>query len=295
VQPGRTGRTWLEYNAERMQSVPSEMRSEETLQRELQARASVAHALVAQAGQLLHQGYHQRKDIVLKGEIDPVTQFDRQSEALLVGGIREAFPADAILAEEGGGLTGSRWAWFIDPLDGTVNFSHGIPIFAVSIGLCHENDPMLGLVFDPMRQELFQATRGGGAWLNQQPIGVSATADLLGSLLVTGFAYDVHTNPDNNFSQFATLHRRAQGVRRLGAAAIDLAYVAAGRFDGYWELQIEPWDVTAGALIVREAGGRVTTVDGAVKPDCELRSLLATNGHIHEAMLTVLEGIPRPR
>lgn len=250
--------------------------------------------LIAQAGDLLRQGFSQQKDIQLKGVIDPVTQFDHLSESLLVDGLASAFPSDAIVAEERGGISDQPWTWFVDPLDGTVNFAHGIPIFVVSLGLGFEGNPVFGAILDPMRGELFEASLGQGARLNGQPIRVSTADDLLNSLLVTGFGYDVHTNPDNNFREFAEFHLRSRAVRRLGAAALDLAYVAAGRLDGYWELQVQAWDVAAGVAIVREAGGVVTRIDGAADVLTEPMSIVASNGRIHPKMLALLAQV-RPR
>ncbi len=257
-------------------------------QAHLASRRTVALRLISQAGELLHQGFGLQKDIHLKGAIDPVTQFDHLSESLLIDGLRSAFPTDAFVAEERGGAFDRSWSWFVDPLDGTVNFAHGIPIFVVSIGLWFEGAPVFGAILDPMRAELFEATLGQGAFANGRPIHVSAANNLMNSLLVTGFAYDVHTNPENNFREFAEFHLRSRAVRRLGAAALDLAYVAAGRFDGYWELQVQPWDVAAGVLIVREAGGQVTKVDGTLDLLAEPMSMLATNGQIHQDMLAIL-------
>jgi myo-inositol-1(or 4)-monophosphatase len=258
------------------------------------ARRTLALQLVSQAGTVLRQGLDQQKDIRLKGVVDPVTQFDHLSEAVLVDGLQRAFPNDAFLAEERGGALDRPWAWHIDPLDGTVNYAHGVPIFAVSVGLAFEGAPVFGAILDPMREELFEASLGQGARLNGRPIHVSGTSDLLQSLLVTGFGYDIQTNPDNNFREFAEFHLRSRAVRRLGAAALDLAYVAAGRFDGYWELQIQSWDLAAGTVIVREAGGTVTRLDGSSDMLREPPSLVASNGRIHAEMLSVLAELRRP-
>jgi myo-inositol-1(or 4)-monophosphatase len=258
------------------------------------ARRTVALQLISQAGDVLQQGLSQDKHIRLKGIIDPVTQFDHQSEAVLVNGLERSFPGDAIRAEERGGARDGAWVWYVDPLDGTVNFAHGVPIFAVSVGLAFEGNPVFGAILDPMRAELFEASLGQGARLNGRPIHVSNATDLLSSLLVTGFRYDIQTNPDNNFREFAEFHLRARGVRRLGAAALDLAYVAAGRFDGYWELEMEAWDLAAGAVIVREAGGVVTRLDGSSDMLRAPLSLVASNGQIHTEILRVLAELRRP-
>lgn len=182
--------------------------------------------------------------------------------------------------------------WYIDPLDGTVNFAHGIPIFSVSVAYADQGQLLLGVVFDPMRDECFSAEKGSGAWLNGQPIRASAAADMDHSLLVTGFPYDIRTNPHNNLEQFAHFALRSQGVRRLGSAALDLCYVAAGRFDGYWELRLNSWDIAAGGLIAQEAGANVTDLSG--NPDylaagsAAQTSILAGNPEIHVRMLAIL-------
>jgi myo-inositol-1(or 4)-monophosphatase len=173
----------------------------------------------------------------------------------------------------------------IDPLDGTTNFARGVPFFCVSIACVQDRQPVLGVVFDPMRDELFTASKSEGAALNGRALNVSQTGSLDKSLLVTGFPYDIRTNPENNLSQYALFAVRSLGVRRLGSAALDLAYVAAGRFDGFWEYRLSPWDFAAGMLIVLEAGGRVTRIDGGPDVFREPTSILATNGRIHESML----------
>lgn len=262
--------------------------------RSIADRSTHALRLIAEAGEILLQGLGRVKDIQLKGAIDPVTQYDHMSEALLVEGVRRAFPDDAIVAEERGGASDRPWAWHIDPLDGTVNFAHGVPIFAVSIGLAFEGTPVFGAILDPTRKELFEASLGQGARLNGRPIHVSGASDLLHSLLVTGFRYDIQTNPDNNFREFAEFHLRARSVRRLGAAALDLAYLAAGRFDGYWEIEIQSWDLAAGVVIVREAGGVITRLDGSPDMLREPLSLVAGNARIHAEMLRVLADLRRP-
>ncbi len=245
-------------------------------------------SLARQAGAVLRDGYGRAGAIDFKGAVDLVTEFDHQSEALIVAGLRRAFPEHAIRAEEGSGHQAEGdYEWLVDPLDGTTNFAHAVPIFAVSIALAERGRLILGVVYDPMRDELFAAEAGRGARLNGRPLHVSSTSDLGRGLLATGFPYDVRTNPHDNFAEFERFYRRSQAVRRLGAAALDCCYVAAGRFDGYWEFHLKPWDVAAGALIVREAGGRVTDADGG-DDFLGRASIIASNGHLHPAMLRVL-------
>jgi myo-inositol-1(or 4)-monophosphatase len=246
--------------------------------------------LARQAGVILHAGFGQRNQIYHKGVIDLVTDIDRRSEELLLGEIHRRFPDHRIIAEESGGHAGQDCcAWYVDPLDGTVNYAHGLPIFSVSIAYVEDSLPRLGVVYDPLRDECFSASRGQGAWLNGQPIQAADAQELDQSLLVTGFAYDIRTNPENNLDHYAYFALHSQGVRRLGSAALDLCYVAAGRFDGFWELHLNPWDIAAGALIAQEAGARVTQVDGRLDlltPPC---SALAANPQIHAQMLKELQ------
>lgn len=257
---------------------------------------STAVSIARRAGAILKENNGDR-NVDFKGEIDLVTDYDHRSEALIVSALGEVFPDHALRAEEGSRAnTGADYEWLIDPLDGTTNFAHGLPIFSVSLALLYRGEPVVGVVYDPSRDECFTAEKGGGTFVNGQRLQVSATPTLDAALLVTGFPYDIRTNPHNNLAQFTHFAVRARAVRRLGSAALDLAYVAAGRFDGYWEFRLKPWDIAAGVLMVREAGGRVTDHDGqaASVPDA---ALLATNGLIHDEMLTVLregENAPRP-
>ena len=242
-----------------------------------------------EAGALLRQGFGQHHDVRYKGLIDPVTEMDRASEALLLERIREAFPHHAIISEESGTLTGHQaHRWYIDPLDGTVNYAHGLPIFAVSVAYFEGDQPCLGVVYDPMRDECFYAERGKGAFLNGQPVRVSTTPDLIHALLVTGFPYDLDGSRPDNLDLFATFTRRTQGVRRLGSAALDLCYVASGRLDGYWELELAPWDLAAGVLIAREAGALITRLNG--EPDVlqPPYDVLAANPYLHQQMLALI-------
>jgi len=255
----------------------------------MQDRLQLAVELARRAGGLLLDGYGRATQVRHKGAVDLVTEYDLKAEQLLVEGIRSVYPADAILSEEGGGQEGEGVRWLVDPLDGTTNFAHGLPIFSVSIACVRAKELLLGVIYDPTREELFHTLAGEGAFLNEAPIRVSAATTLDESLLVTGFPYDIRTNPDNNLSYFNALAVRARAVRRLGSAALDLAYVAAGRFDGYWELRLNPWDWAAGVLLVREAGGRATTFGENEKGLDGDPTLVATNGRIHNELMAALQ------
>lgn len=244
--------------------------------------------IARQAGAVLMNGYGNVRHIRQKGVIDLVTEFDKKSEELILSFIQQEFPDHSILAEESGRHeTISEYRWLIDPLDGTTNFAHGIPIFSVSIGLLRNNVPLVGVVYDPFRDEMFSAELGHGATLNNQPIHVSLQADLGQAVISTGFPYDVRTNPRNNLAQFAQFQLRTQAVRHLGSAALDCTWTAMGRLDGYWEFGVQPWDIGAGALVVLEAGGRITFVDGN-ENFLSTASILVSNGLLHEQMLQVL-------
>lgn len=245
--------------------------------------------LAQEAGDIIREGFGTAMQIEHKGPVDLVTEFDRRSEALILSALRRDYPGDGLLSEESGsnGIHGER-TWIVDPLDGTTNFTHGIPIFAVTMALMDAGGLRTGIVYDPLRREMFWGERGVGAFLDDRPLHVSPVNDLRRSLLVTGFPYDIATSRFNNLDHYGHFALRSQGVRRLGSAALDLAYLAAGRFEAYWDLQLSPWDVAAGALLIQEAGGRVTNIHGG---DDFLRrdlTLLATNGHLHPAMLEVL-------
>lgn len=240
------------------------------------------------AGALLRDGLARRRTVELKSAYEVVTEVDRASEELIVAAIRRTFPDHALLAEEGGGVErASPFLWLIDPLDGTNNYAHGFPFFSVSIALLENDTLILGVVFDPLRDELFAAERGAGAWCNEQRLRVSETPTLAASLVSTGFPYDYATTADNNTRQFTRIQARTQGVRRAGSAALDLAYVAAGRLDAHWELRLKPWDTAAGALLVLEAGGRLSDWRGAPWNPWNDR-LVASNGHIHDELLAAL-------
>lgn len=242
------------------------------------------------AGEILRAGYNETKTIRYKGTVDLVTQYDHLSEEYLLGQIRSHFPQDSIIAEESGLHEGSGGGqWYVDPLDGTVNYAHGLPIFCVSLAYGEDGEVKLGVVYDPLRDECFSAETGKGASLNGQPIHVSPTENLIHSLLVTGFPYDLLDTPNNNLDNFFLFSHKSQAVRRLGSAALDLCYVASSRLDGYWEIRLKPWDVAAGSLIVREAGGVVTGLNGekdVLQPPC---AVLTANQVVHPLMLAVLQ------
>jgi myo-inositol-1(or 4)-monophosphatase len=246
--------------------------------------------LARQAGEILRGGYEQEHQVDYKGAIDLVTEIDHLSEKYLLGEIQKNFPGHQIVSEEAGLLPGRAGdEWFVDPLDGTVNYAHGVPMFSVSIGYAQDGQITLAAVYDPMRDELFTAERGKGSWLNGRALRVSKAADLQRSLLVTGFPYDSWNSPNNNLDNFRKFMKVSQGVRRLGSAAVDLCYVAAGRLDGYWEISLKPWDIAAGSLIAAEAGATVTSLNGDnnfLIPPC---SLLAAPKAIHSKMLEILK------
>jgi myo-inositol-1(or 4)-monophosphatase len=253
----------------------------EDLTRELEVAISAAR----EAGEVLREGFGAEQAVRYKGEVDIVTEADERAEAVIKNILLGAFPAYGMLAEEGGGLAGEDDArWIVDPLDGTTNFAHGLPIFCVSIALEREGEVVLGVVHDPMRGETYVAERGRGASLNgRQPVTVSDTAEMVRALMVTGFPYDRDEVPVavDLFGRFATL---TQSMRRLGSAALDLCYVASGRLDGYYERGVHEWDVAAGALIVEEAGGKVTDYRGGTL-DLRGRAVVASNGRLHPAMI----------
>lgn len=231
-----------------------------------------------------------------KGAIDLVTEIDIEIERGFRAMIAERFPDHEVLGEEFGGAGDRtaipRFCWVFDPIDGTTNYAHGLPIFCSSLALEVDGEPLVAAVYDPNRKELFAAERGQGAWLNGQPIRVSGAATLIDSLLVTGFHYDVQREPGDVIALFGAFISRARAVRRLGSAALDLCYVAAGRFDGFWEKKLQPWDVAGGALIVAEAGGRVTAMSGGPYAS-RGGSVLATNAAIHEEMLEIIGALPK--
>ena len=249
---------------------------------------AVAVDVARAAGALLHDQLGQARQISFKGAINLVTEMDRRAERLIIERLRRAFPDHGLLAEETGPLPGAApYRWIVDPLDGTTNYAHGFPVFAVGIALEAEGEIVLAVAYDPNLRELFVAERGGGAFLNGAPIRVSDTARLDQSLLATGFPYTIRDGGVTNLAEFAALSLRAQAVRRLGSAILDGAYVASGRLDGYWELTLGPWDMAPTALLVTEAGGTVTNVRGGPF-GLDGPGILATNGKIHHALLETL-------
>lgn len=253
---------------------------------QLQSFLDIATEAALAAGAVLQSYWGKLEDVQEKGRPgDLVTEADKASEAVVLKILERHFPNHAVLAEESGqiGDRSNPFLWAIDPLDGTTNYAHQYPFYAVSIGLLIEGVPQVGVVYDPFRQELFRAAKGLGATRNRTPIQVSGTATLAKSLLVTGFAYDRRETPDNNYAEFCHLTHITQGVRRGGSAAIDLAYTACGRLDGYWERGLSPWDLAAGVVLVEEAGGTVTAYDGGAF-NLSTGRILATNGQIHHAL-----------
>jgi myo-inositol-1(or 4)-monophosphatase len=256
---------------------------------ELVPLLETARGVALEAGALLRERYHRLTEVRYKGDINLVTEADTLAQALIVDRLSKAFPGHDFLAEEEGlkSLSGAEFRWIIDPLDGTTNFAHKLPVFCVSIGLERAGELRAGVVHNPMTGDTFWAAAGGGAFHDGSPIRVSATAELGRALLATGFGYDVWTTRCN-IDEHERMVMRCQGVRRCGSAALDLCFVACGRFDGFWELKLSPWDSAAGTVIVREAGGRVTDFEG--RPvDVYKPQVCASNGLVHEAMLGVLK------
>ncbi len=249
------------------------------------------------AGRVQKQFFRSAIDIQKKGAIDLVTEIDLRVEREFRAMIADRFPDHAVLGEEGDGsgydtTSARRYRWIIDPIDGTTNYAHGLAIFCVSIALEVDGRTELGVIYDPMAGELFTAERGAGARLNGEPMRVTSCADIGDALLCTGFPYSVREKPGHLIAGFAEFMRVSQAVRRLGSAALDLCYVAAGRFDGFYEESLKAWDVAAGALIVEEAGGRVTGTFGeAFTPHAG--HIVATNGHLHAAVLSTLDTVRR--
>jgi myo-inositol-1(or 4)-monophosphatase len=231
-----------------------------------------------------------------KGAIDLVTQIDRDVERMFRALVGERFPGHAVLAEEfevrGDRQNAAEYCWVFDPVDGTTNYAHGLPIFCCACSLERHGQPIVAAIYDPSRRELFTAERGAGAWLNGAPMRVSSAKTLIDSLLCTGFPYTVHTEGDYLLGLFGDFLRSARAVRRLGSAAIDLAYVAAGRFDGFWEVRLNPWDLSAGALLIQEAGGEVSTLAGGPF-DSRLGEIVASNGRIHGQMVETIRSRKR--
>lgn len=244
--------------------------------------------LATRVGDHIVQNATRHKHVRYKGEVDLVTRFDKKSQDMIVGELMKAYPKYGILSEEGVNYNEhAPYKWIVDPLDGTTNFAHGLPIWAISIALEVEGDIMLGVVYEPCRQEMFSAIKNMGAFNGRKKINVSRIDKLTQALLVTGFPYDIRTSKDNNLDHFCNFAVRAQAVRRLGSAALDLCYTACGRFDGYWELKLSPWDQAAGSLILSESGGMITDFQGN-KFNIYGDEVLGTNRLIHEQMMVVL-------
>jgi len=258
---------------------------------ELATTLALAARLAREAGAIQRERYETSFRIDTKGSTtNLVTEVDHACEALIVETLERERAGDAIVAEEGSGTEhpDAEWCWIIDPLDGTTNFAHGYPRFCVSIGVERRGERAVAAVYDPLLDELYTATRGGGAFLGRRPLRVSRETRLAHALAATGFAYDVHKSQDDNLSNFARMVKSTRAVRRDGSAALDLCYVAAGRFDAFWEFKLSPWDVAAGILIVEEAGGRCTDAAGgpALRSGAEV---VASNSVLHEAILSLLE------
>jgi myo-inositol-1(or 4)-monophosphatase len=255
----------------------------------------VAREIAQEAAAIVREGWgrvRQSGVVYKRARTDLVTEFDQRSEECIVRALGRAFPDDRVVAEEGGarGARGARRRWLVDPLDGTTNFAHGLPLFAVSIGLEVEGELSAGVVVAPALGWEFAACAGGGATWNGAALRVSETASLDTALLTTGFPYDRATSSQNNFDNWEAFQRRAQGVRRLGAAALDLCFVAAGWLDAYWEFRLSPWDLAAGVVIAREAGAQVTDWRGG-EFEVDRGEVVCSNGRVHEAVLGVLREV----
>jgi myo-inositol-1(or 4)-monophosphatase len=252
---------------------------------------STAIEAVVRAGDLQIAKFGKNVRVEKKGAIDLVTEVDIEVETMFRALIAERFPDHDVLAEEMGGglrgLRGSTHCWVFDPLDGTTNFAHGVPIFCASLALEIDGDAVVAAVYDPNRRELFTAEKGVGSWLNGERLAVSANATVLESMLVTGFPYNVHEKADEFVKVFAQVLKHARAIRRLGSAAIDISWVAAGRMDGFWEAALKPWDTRAAALILEEAGGKVTSMSGGPW-DPRAGDIVATNRLIHDEVLAIL-------
>lgn len=251
---------------------------------------STAVEIAREAGALLKERYERPHEIAYKRPMDIVTEADRRSEALITGRLRKSFPGHGIVAEEGGGnQSSSDYCWYVDPLDGTTNFAHGFPMFCVSLGLAKRDEVILGVIYDPLRDELYTAELGAGSFRNGQRLRVSAVENVSEALLATGFP-PYTTDHERNIQYYFRFTQLSHGVRRAGSAALDLCTVAGGRFEGFWELKLNPWDKAAGALMVTEAGGRVTDLSGS--PFRLLKDeIFASNGFVHEAMIQVFSEV----
>ena len=251
----------------------------------------IVKAIVLEAGELVKGAIGKVTNVGYKGEIDLVTDVDRKSEEMISGALREAFPTDDLLAEEGGirRAARSKRRWLIDPLDGTTNFVHGYPFLSITVALESADEILFGVVYDPLMNEYFEAEKGAGATLNGDPIHVSTRDDIDHCLFATGFPYDIREHPEGHLERLRRVLMAGRGIRRDGSAALDLCYVAAGRIDAYYENKLAPWDTAAGRLMVEEAGGRVTTFRGEPY-SIYGGEILATNGRIHDGVIDILEG-----
>jgi myo-inositol-1(or 4)-monophosphatase len=253
--------------------------------------ASVGTEVARRAGKYALDRFRTEFSVEHKGAINLVTDVDITAEEMIVARLQEMYPDHSILAEEKNSeICGGTFTWVIDPLDGTTNYAHGFPFFSVSIGLEISGKVVLGIVYDPVRDELFTAQKDSGAFCNDEPLQVSSTESLDAALLATGFPYDIRTSEQNNLRNFCAFALQCQGVRRTGSAALDLCYVASGRIDGFWESKLNPWDCAAGYLIVSEAGGLVTDYSGG-PASIYKAEVTASNGRIHQEMISVLKSV----
>ncbi len=245
--------------------------------------------IAKEAGEVAREGFRKNMIVETKGSLtNLVTEYDKKSEQTIINFIKKEFPGHSVLAEESGKLgSSSEYVWIIDPIDGTTNYAHGLPIFSVSIGVQKNNEIVYGVVYDVMRDAVYSAEKGSGAFCNGRKLDVSTNDDLRKSVLVTGFPYNVSDNPDYAFERFTAFLKIARAIRRLGSAAIDMCYVAEGVCDGFWEVSLNPWDIAAGKLIIEEAGGIVTTFEGEPH-DLFCKNVLASNKYVHEKMIDIL-------
>ena len=248
--------------------------------------------IAREAGEVLRGGFGKNFSIEYKTNVaNLVTEYDKKSEKIIIDFIKKEFPTHSVLAEESGSHESTgEYLWVIDPLDGTTNFAHGLPIFSVSIGVQKNGEMICGVVYDVMRDAMYSAEKGSGTFCNGRKLSVSTNDDLHKSVLVTGFPYNVHENPDNAYERFAAFLRVARAVRRLGSAAIDMCYVAEGVFDGFWEVSLNAWDMAAGMIIVEEAGGLITDFSGN-PTNIFGKQILASNGKVHKAMIDVMNNM----
>lgn len=268
--------------------------TEDERQEKMESYLTIAVDIAREAGALLAQLFKRPQEISYKRPSDLVTEADRRSEALIIERLRNSFPKHAIVAEEGGGTeTDSDYRWYVDPLDGTTNFAHGFPVFCVTLGLAYRGEVVVGVVYDPTRDELFTAERGSGAYLNNKRIHVSKITKLGESLVATGFP-PFASNHEINIEYYLRFTKLTHGVRRAGSAALDLCSVAAGRFEAFWEMKLNPWDKAAGTLLVAEAGGRVSDLAGGPF-NLLADEVFASNGLVHDAMLEVFTEVRASR